>query len=340
MQLKRFEGNPILSPRPGSAWESLVTTNPGAWYDETEQQVYLLYRAAGDDEGHRIHFGLATSKDGRHFERASDQPVFSPSQDGFDAGCVEDPRLIKIGDWYYITYASRPFPPGRYWLNTGHQADFHSVMYPPEFPCAVRNNQTSTGLALTKDFRTWIRAGRLTSPMVDDRDVILFPEKIGGKFYMLHRPMNWVGPEYGTEYPAMWISSSDDLLSWRSSKLLMKAEYAWENQKIGGNTPPVRTEAGWLTFYHAVGTDAHYRLGAVLLDLDDPTIVRYRSRDFLLQPEEWYETEGLYPGVCFPCGKVVIGDTLFVYYGGADKYVGLATCKLAELMDYLMSCPC
>lgn len=338
MKLTRYEGNPIISPLPGSDWESLVSTNPGAWYDEAEHKVRLIYRAAGDDEAHRIHFGLAESKDGYHFERVSDRPIFSPSLDGFDAGCVEDARIIKIGEWFYITYASRPFPPGRYWLNVDHQASF-SASLPADFPWMLRNNQTSTGLALTKDFKTWIRPGRLTSPLVDDRDVILFPEKIKGRYVMLHRPMNWVGPEYGTEYPAMWISYADDLLQWQDSRLLARAEFEWENKKIGGNTPPIKTPHGWLTLYHAVGKEGHYRLGAMLLDLEDPSIIHYRSRDWLLQPEEWYETQGFYPGLCFPCGKVILGDTLFVYYGGADKYVGLATCKLDDLFDYLLSCP-
>jgi len=338
MKLVRHDANPILAPNPANAWESFVTTNPGAWYDEASGQVQMLYRAAGDDAEHRIYFGLAVSDDGYTFRRVSDEPVFGPSVDGFDAGCVEDPRIVKIGDWYYVTYAARPFPPGQYWVHDPEKG-YQKPVCPPEFPFSIANNVTATGLALTKDFRTWIRAGRLTDPRVDDRDVILFPEKIGGRWAMMHRPMTWVGPEYGTEHPAMWVSSADDLLCWDSPRLLAKAELAWENRKIGGNTPPIRTPHGWLTLYHAVGEDRHYRLGAMLLDLDDPSIVRYRGHDWLLQPEEWYELEGPYQGVVFPCGKVVIGDTLFVYYGGADKYVGLATCALSELLDYLADCP-
>jgi len=337
MKLRRFEDNPILSPNPDNDWESLVTTNPGAWYDAGRGEVLLLYRAAGDDPAHKIHFGLATSRDGYHFTRVSDRPAFSPGPEGFDGGCVEDPRIVRMGDWYYVTYAARPFPPGQYWLGDGRPVK--PPVCPPEFPWTLRENATATCLALTRDFRTWYRAGRLTNPGVDDRDVILFPEKINGRFVMMHRPMDWVGPEYGTEYPAMWISTGADLLAWENPKLLATAVFPWENKKIGGNTPPLRTPHGWLTLYHAVGTDRLYRLGAMLLDLEDPSIVRYRSRDWLLQPEEDYELQGFYPGVCFPCGKIVIGETLFVYYGGADKYVGLATCNLADLLDYLLSCP-
>jgi len=337
MKLQRYEGNPILSPNPDNEWENLVTTNPGAWYDEGTGQVYLLYRAAGDDPEHKIYLGLATSKDGYHFERTSSEPVFGPSADGFDAGCVEDPRIVKFDDYYYITYATRAFPPGQYWL-PDDQRSYTTPKLPPDAPKVLRQNDTATGLALTKDFKTYIRAGRLTNPMVDDRDVILFPEKINGKYVMMHRPMTWVGEKYGTKHPAMWISTGDDLLDFQDSQILVKSKYDWE-RKIGGNTPPIRTEHGWLTLYHAVGDDYRYRLGAMLLDLENPAKMLHRTDDWLIEPREYYELEGYYNGVIFPCGKVVIDGTLFVYYGGADKYVGLATCSLQELLDYLLSCP-
>jgi predicted GH43/DUF377 family glycosyl hydrolase len=136
----------------------------------------------------------------------------------------------------------------------------------------------------------------------------------------------------------MWISSGDDLLAMNNAALVAKAEFDWE-RKIGGNTPPIKTPHGWLTLYHAVGPDQHYRLGAMLLDLEDPRIVRYRTRRWIFQPEETFELCGFYNGVCFPCGSCVIDGTFFVYYGGADKYVGLATCPLQELIDELLRCP-
>ena len=338
MKLKRYEGNPILSPNPANEWEGLVTTNPGAWYDEERGEVILLYRAAGADTEHRIFFGMATSKDGYNFNRVSNKPVFAPSADGMDAGCVEDPRIIKIGQWYYVTYATRAYPPGQYWLH----GPYVSSEPPPEAPWLLRENTTATHLAMTQDFRKWIRCGRLTDGMVDDRDVCIFPEKINGKFVMLHRPMNWVGPQYGTDQPAMWISTGEDLLSWKNPKLLAKAEFAWEHQKIGGNTPPIKTEHGWLHIYHAVGADRKYRLGAMLLDLKDPSIVRFRTRDPIIEPEEahTYEFAGPYKwGICFPCGSIILNNTLFVYYGGADKFTGVATCPMPALIDYLLSCP-
>lgn len=337
MKLQRYDKNPILGPKEDSVWEKLAVTNPGAWYNEADREVILLYRAAGDDADHKIHLGMAISHDGYHFERVSDQPVLSPTDTGFDAGCVEDPRIIKMGEYYYITYAARPYPPGQYWLNLKGSPNTPNNL-PEDFPVALRQNLTSTGLALTKDFKTFIRAGRLTNPTLDDRDVILFPEKIAGRYWMLQRPMQWTGADFGTDHPAMWIASGKDLLAINNQKLLAKAEFNWE-KKIGGNTPPIRTDDGWLVLYHAVGTDDLYRLGAMLLDLEDPSKVLCRTKDWLLQPEEWYELEGYYNGVVFPCGAVVIDGTLFVYYGGADKYIGLATCDLEELLSYLKACP-
>jgi beta-1,2-mannobiose phosphorylase / 1,2-beta-oligomannan phosphorylase len=337
VKLQRFEGNPIISPNSANKWESFATTNPGAYFDEQTGTVNMLYRAAGNDSQHVIRFGLAVSKDGCNFKRF-DEPAISPSIDGLDGGCIEDPRIVKMGKFYFITYATRAYPPGEYWLNNGNC--YKNPDCSAEFPLCIRENHTTSHLLITKDFKNFTRGGRLTDPMMDDRDVILFPEKIGGKFYMLHRPMDWCGEKYGTDHPAMWISAAEDLLAFKQSKLLAKATFPWE-LKIGGNTPPIKTKAGWLTLYHAVGHDQYYRLGAMLLDLDDPTKVKYRTKDWIFQPETDYETKGHYfgGGVVFPCGKVIIGDKLFVYYGAADKYVGLATCKVDDLINYLLQCP-
>jgi predicted GH43/DUF377 family glycosyl hydrolase len=337
VKLKRYESNPILRPNPANPWENLAVFNPAAWYDEDNKQVLLLYRAAESGPEYKCYFGLATSQDGYHFERVSDQPVFSPSEDGFDASTVQDPRMVKMGDYYYITYACRFFPFGQFWMPKEQQ--YKHPTCPPDFPRVIRTNATSTGLLLTKDFKSFIRAGRLTDPILDDRDAILFPERINGKYVMMHRPLEWVGDKYGTESPAIWISTADDLLGFRQSTLLAAAKYDWECGKIGINTPPVKTRHGWLTIYHAVGHDKYYRLGAMLLDLKDPARVLHRTTDWIMQPETDYEIEGYYKGCVFPCGKVLIDGTLFVYYGAADKYVALATCRLDQLLQYLLSCP-
>ena len=333
MKLTKYAGNPIVSPKAENEWESLVTCNPGVFYDN--ETFYMLYRAAGNDKEHVIRFGLATSKDGFHFERFSDVPVFSPGTDNFDSGCVEDARIVKFGDEYYITYAYRPYPPGQYW-----KFKHDEVLYPEcseETPLALKTNLGNSGLAMTKDFIHFRRLGRLTSPVLDDRDVILFPEKIQGKFWLLHRPKQYIGPEYGVDYPSIWIKSSDDLLNWEDKKshlLLTGVPNTWE-EKIGGSTPPLRTAAGWLVLYHGVedGGLGYYRVGALLLDIDNPLKIIAKTPNFILEPEHEYEINGYYQGCVFPTGNVILNDTLYVYYGCADKYVGVATCSVNELIQ-------
>ncbi|MDF2857875.1 MAG: glycosidase related protein, partial [Neobacillus sp.] len=204
MKLKKYENNPILSPMAGHDWENLAVCNPGMWYEEGV--FNLLYRAAGDDEEHRIYFGLAKSKDGFHFERVSDQPNVAPLEGNYDAGCIEDPRIIKFEDTYYITYAYRPFAPGRYWT-FGHDEVLVPDV-PQGAPDYVKKNTANTGLLMTKDLKNYQRLGRITKTFLDDRDVIIFPEKINGKYVMIHRPKEWIGDEYDCEFPGIWISYS------------------------------------------------------------------------------------------------------------------------------------
>jgi len=335
MKLTKYKKNPILSPNSANAWENLVTTNPTAWYDSDSGEVKLVYRAAGNDEEHYIHLGLATSRNGFDFVRSSNTPLISPRPENHIGG-IEDPRIIKIDDLYYLTFAFRPFAPGKYWI-PNDKRKYNAPSLSAGYPRFLRENLSGTGLFVSPDLKNFTYAGLLTNPAFDDRDVIIFPEKIKGKYVTLHRPMEWCGGKYGTDYPAMWIAFSDDLLGWKNLKLLAKGKHTWE-KKIGGSTPPIKTKAGWLVLYHAVGDDKFYRVGAMLLDLKNPMKILHRSPDFLLEPENAYEKEGFYNGVVFPCGNIVIDGKLFVYYGGADKYVGVATCELDELLDYLCSC--
>ena len=340
MKLKKFEGNPILSPLKTNDWESLVTCNPGVIYDNGV--FYMLYRAAGNDPEHVIRLGLAISKDGFHFQRVSDQPVFGPSEDGPDSGCVEDPRIVKYGKEFYITYAYRPYAPGQYW-KFGHD----EILLPEcgdDAPLALRNNLGNTGLAMTTDFHKFRRLGRLTSPILDDRDVILFPKKVQGKYVILHRPKEYIGQKYGVKYPSIWIKFSNDLLCWEDKKshlLLTGRDNSWE-EKIGGSTPPIKTSKGWLMLYHGVesGGLGYYRVGAMLLDSNNPTRIIGKTPLPILEPETEFETKGYYNGCVFPTGNVIVDGTLFVYYGAADKYGCTATCQVDELINYLLSEEC
>lgn len=331
MKLTKHPANPILRPHPGHPWESLAVCNPGVIHHDGQFQ--MLYRAAGDDPDHVIRFGLATSRDGFHFERQSDQPILSPSDDGPDAGCIEDPRIVRLDGHFYVTYAYRALKPRQYWLRENNAA------YSPDdptLPPLIGRNLTASGLLLSDDLRTFRRLGRITRPEVDDRDVILFPEKIGGRYVLLHRPMQWTGPDHGTQYPAMWISFSDDLLSWPESTLLAKGEAAWEC-KIGGSCPPLRTPRGWFVIYHAVDASGVYRVGAMMLDLENPARVIARTPDPIMEPESDFEWRGLYPhGVTFPTANVVVDETIFVYYGCADESIGVATAHFPSLVEHVM----
>lgn len=332
MKLKKAIQNPIISPKEDSAWESLAVCNPGVWYEDGT--FYMLYRGAGHDEAHVINLGLATSKDGINFTRYENNPVLTPTVDGPDAGCVEDPRIVKFDDLFYVTYAYRPFPPGQYWLQKSYDHGWPLTTAPQ----GLVYNTTNTGLAISKDLKTFKKLGRITQHNIDNRDVILFPEKINGKFWMLHRAVEWVGEKYGTDVPSIWISSSNDLMAnWGNDHLLAKPKFKWESKKIGGSTPPLKTKEGWLVLYHGVSKeDDQYRVGAMLLDLENPTIVKARLENFIMEPELPYETDGYYTGCVFPTGNVIVDDTLYVYYGGADRFVCVATCPLQEILDELL----
>lgn len=331
LALAKFTGNPVLSPHPDHPWENLAVCNPGVWY---ENGVFtMLYRAAGDDFDHVIRFGLATSTDGFRFTRHSDQPILGPSDDGPDAGCIEDPRIVKLDGHYYITYAYRAFKPRQYWKQPGNAAYSPDD---PSLPPLVGHNLTASGLLLSDDLRSFRRLGRITRSDVDDRDVILFPDKIGGRYAMLHRPMQWTGPAYGTDYPGIWLAWSDNLLDWSQSELLLRNRFPWE-RKVGGASPPIKTEHGWFVLYHAVDDKGVYRVGALILDLDNPAKILARTPEPVMAPEAGFEWNGLYPhGVVFPTGNVVKDGTLFVYYGAADQTIGVATADFNTLVESVL----
>ncbi len=339
MKLTKYSGNPILKPNSENPWEERCVLNPAVIYDEERKEFVMLYRAAGNDVRHQIKFGLATSKDGVNFVRQSDEPVFAGNHEEPDGGCVEDPRLMKIGDMYYMTYAARAYAPGQYWLVEYVEGVTKAPTYMDEtdvsgeeIPAFAKENITVTYLAATKDFRTYKKFGRITEATVDDRDVFLFPEKIDGKYVMISRPKF---KDKGVKMPSIWISFGDDLIEYGAPELLMTGKEWWESQRMGGGTPPIKTDYGWFMLYHGVDDKGVYRVGAVLLDLKDPRKIIARTKDFIMEPEFDYETCGIYEGCVFPTGAVVKDGTLYVYYGTADTYIGLATTDFNELLEFL-----
>jgi predicted GH43/DUF377 family glycosyl hydrolase len=267
----------------------------------------MLYRAIGEYEHYISRLGYAVSEDGINFTRY-DEPVMNPTV-RYELGGCEDPRISKIENKLYVTYVVLSFP-------------------------QKEKGIARTALASTEDFLDYNKLGIITPHDVDDKDVVIFPEKINGKYVMMHRP-NWVGEKYGTSNPSIWLAYSDNLQEWSDDKILIQSEQKWEQRKVGGGCPPIKTKEGWMVFYHGVDADFRYMAGVILLDIQDPSIVLARSKRPVLEPRESYEVVGDVPNVVFPTGTVMLDNKLYVYYGAADKVIGLATADLDDILDLL-----
>ena len=330
MKLTPYINNPILTKN-DNPWESLCVLNPAVIYDDKTNEFIMLYRAAGkDDIMHHIYLGLAKSKDGFNFERESNEPNFAPTINSEDEGCTEDPRLVKIGDWYYLIYASRPYAPGRYWLNE-EKPWFNP---PKEGPAFLKYNNSVTYLAITQDFITYKKLGRITDTREDDRDVLIFPEQVNGSWVRFSRPL-YNFKDYGLDKPGILIAYSSDLMEWKNPKVFAKSVYPFESLKIGASCPPLKTKYGWLFIYHGVSeVDKMYRVGAMLLDLNNPEKIIARTKEPILEPHK--DELSMYSGCVFPTGNVIKDGILYVYYGINDKEIGVATAPLDSFLEDLL----
>jgi len=242
------------------------------------------------------HFRIARSKNGIDFE-IDEKPAMYPAN-VYEKFGIEDPRITQIGDTYYINYSA----------------------------CSNVTGVT-TNLATTKDFKTFTRHGVIFTP--DNKDIAIFPEKINGKYYAFNRPAS---AEYKTR--DMWISESPDLVCWGNHKLLMQARKdRWDNGRIGCSAVPFKTEKGWLEIYHGASVTDRYCLGAVLLDLDDPTKIIARTKDPVIEPVEKYEVEGFFGDVIFNCGVLCEDGIVKIYYGAADTCMCYAEVALNDILD-------
>ena len=244
------------------------------------------------------HLRLARSSDGRNFT-VDEAPAMLPLSE-IEAFGLEDPRITAMDGHYYISHT------------------------------AVSSAGIATALASTDDFENFHRYGLIFAP--EDRDVVIFPEKIGGRYLALHRPY----PKHiGT--PAMWLARSPDLKHWGShQKLIDVRADCWDCVRIGAGAVPFRTPQGWVEIYHGADKDNRYCLGAVLLDGDDPGKVLARSAEPLLVPEAPYELKGLLGNVVFTCGVISSNpDEILIYYGAADSVTALVTTSVDEIIGSL-----
>lgn len=322
IKLKKHNRNPILAPRTKNKWEAFTTLNPAAAY--IKDRVHILYRAQGHDYISSV--GYATTSDGLTIDHRLDYPIYTPKADfetnrtgtvdtnlwsaGGYGGC-EDPRITVVGNKLYMVYVAF-------------------------------NGWSNLRLALTsitlKDFLNqrwnWQKPILISPPGVIDKSGCLLPEKINGQYVFFHR----VFPNILIDYV--------DSLNFKGKNKWLKGKYQikirpskWDSRKIGVGAPPLKTKEGWLVIYYGVDDKdaSKYHIGAMLLDLKNPTRVLHRPDEPILSPTETYENTGFKPGIAYPCGAVIIKDELLVYYGAADSFVCVAKAKLSKFLKDLIA---
>lgn len=321
MKLIRYDGNPILKPR-GDDWESLAVTNCGAAYKNGK--LHVFYRAIGEYTYYVSRVGHAIFDTDLNLVERLDEPCFVPELNFWERS-VEDVRFTELDGKFYMTYVVTitPCPP----------AGVRRRLGTPK----VEQAPTRIAVAETTDFSNFTRLGFMTPYGTNQRDTVIFPERINGKIAVLHRPAEWIGSSYGTDKPAIWFAYLDRWEGGLSDhKLVMKSENDWQSYKTGAGPPPLKTDKGWLLIFHGVNINRTYRAGAVLLDLEEPWKVIARTSSPILEPEQDYECIGDMPNVVFPQGAVILGDELLVFYGGADKVCCVARTNLEKFLTKLL----
>ena len=311
LKLKRTQENPIIQPVKEHTWESKATFNPAAIY--LGGKVHIIYRAMSDDNTSVL--GYASSQDGIHIDYRSPEPIYIPREifeqklvPGGNSGC-EDPRLTRIGTRLYMFYTA------------------YNGRERPQ----VAVTSISVNNFLGQKWN-WSKPVVITPPEIDNKDAFLFPQELGGKYICVHRFGNGIDYDFSPNLNFkgnVWLDEH---------RWIERRRGWWDSEKVGAAGPPVKTREGWVMLYHGVSEDKVYRVGAVLLDLKNPIKVLARLVYPILEPEALYEMEGQVPKVVFPCGNVILKDKLYVYYGGGDSVVGVATVNLRELLSILKLC--
>ncbi len=323
--MRKHESNPIIEPREGNFWEMKATFNPAAV--NADGRVHLLYRAIGGGDVSVL--GYAVSDDGVTLAERPDESAFSHRtksatpllaepkihylSGGGSSGGSEDPRLVVLEEEgrVYLTYtAFDGWGSVRIALSSIAKDDFVNQRW------------------------KWSAPIFLSPPGEVHKNWVLFPEKINGKFAILHS----LSPKILIDYVDDFSDLESDSVNIRSHYSRFSDGQGWDSWVRGAGPPPIRTRLGWLLFYHAmdIRDPNRYKLGAMILDADDPTKILYRSGVPVLEPEEWYENTGWKSGVIYSCGAVVKDGELYVYYGGADSVVCVAVANLDHFLDELV----
>ncbi|MBN8783648.1 MAG: glycosidase [Sphingobacteriales bacterium SCN 48-20] len=247
------------------------------------------------------HLRLLCSDDGINFREPEGYPKLM-GEGKLQTFGIEDCRVSQVGDQYYLTYTS------------------------------VSENGVGVGMKTTRDWKTFTDHGMIIPP--HNKDCAIFEETVNGKYYALHRPSS---VDLGGNY--IWLASSPDSIHWGDHRCLLRTRPGhWDSKRVGAGAAPVKTEKGWLEIYHGANEAHQYCLGAVLLDLNDPSIVIARSEEPLMQPLAEYERTGFFGHVVFTNGHIVHpdGDRLTIYYGAADEHVCAADFSIKEILSHLI----
>ncbi len=320
----KHQDNPIISPREENDWESWQTFNPAAI--NLNNRIHFLYRAIGNDGVSR--FGYAASDDGFKIKERLDFPVYEHySSNDFDITSkilnslsyfsggsfkgAEDPRIVRVDseDKLYLIYTA---------LDNGIRVGLTSI----------RLNDF-----LNKNWK-WRKTKLISPPNEVHKNWVIFPEKINNKYAILHS----LSPKISITYlDDLEFKNNNYLRSYYNGQIKSNKNQ-WEGWLKGAGPIPLKTKYGWLIFYHALEKNdfSKYKVGAMILDLNDPTKVIARANRPVLEPDSDYENNGYKPGIVYVSGAVVKDGNLLVYYGGSDSYVCVAYADFEEFLDKLI----
>ena len=349
MMIPKYEHNPILTPadvKPSHPdYRVLGAFNPGATLFQDE--ILLLLRVAEGclPKENKVRVPVYRTENGRMQPDILEFDASDPDLDLSDSrgvgyknetylSTISHLRLARSTDGIHFTVDDKPFlsPTEPYEEYGVEDAPSHlyrrEILY--QLHGAVSPDSWTTALAVTEDFKTITKLGIIFHP--ENKDITIFPEKIGGKYIALHRPNNSV---FGKA--SIWYSESPDLLHWGNHQCLVRPrdENPWEETKIGGGTPPIETPQGWLTIYHGSNKDRLYSLFSLLLDLERPSKIIKRASEPLMIPTEPFEIDGFFGNVVFSNGLVEKDGKVYLYYGASDESIGLAITDITTLLATL-----
>lgn len=325
--IKKSECNPIIKPKPEHNWESCGTFN--ATVIDINNKVYILYRAVGDSGSSVI--GYATSKDGINIDERLPYPVYIPTGDfevrvnetgepvfnytsGGTSSCwggCEDPRIVRIDDIIYMIYTA-----------------FNGI-HPP----CVALTSISVSDFLQKNWKMWKKPILVSPKNQMNKNWVLFPEKINGKYAILHS----ITPKIQIEYvDSLDFKRNPNI---KSTYVPVKNKGVWDSVIRGVGPTPIKIKEGWLVFYHAISEKepSKYKIGAMILDKKDPTKILYKSTFPIIEPDRIYENEGYKAGIVYTCGAIIKDGNIILYYGGADTVVCVASCDLRNFIEQIKS---